>query len=42
MEQKKKKKFLILKTIAFESGTRNSQIPEQDIFIGSQYVTNDP
>ena len=31
MEQKNHKKFLVLKKIAFESGTRNSHNPEQDI-----------
>ena len=30
MEQRKVKKFLVLKIIAFELGTRNSQNPEQD------------
>ena len=29
MEEKKEKKFLILKGIAFESGTKYCQIPEQ-------------
>ena len=31
IEQKNKKKLLVLKIIAFESGTRNSHNPEQDI-----------
>ena len=31
MEQKNQKKLLVLKIIAFESGTRNSHNPEQDI-----------
>ena len=31
MEQKKIQKMLVLKIIAFESGTRNSHNPEQDI-----------
>ena len=30
MEQENLKKFLVLKIIAFELGTRNSQNPEQD------------
>ena len=30
-QQKKLKKWLVLKIIAFESGTRNSHNPEQDI-----------
>ena len=30
MEQNYQKKFLVLKIIAFELGTRNSQNPEQD------------
>ena len=30
MEQKDQKKFLVLKVIAFESGTTNSHNPEQD------------
>ena len=30
MEQKNKKKFLILKAIPFESGTEYSKNPEQD------------
>ena len=30
MEQRNVKKFLVLKIIAFELGTRNSQNPEQD------------
>ena len=30
MDQENLKKFLVLKTIAFELGTRNSQNPEQD------------
>ena len=31
MEEKNQKKLLVLKIIAFESGTRNSHNPEQDI-----------
>ena len=31
MEQKNQKKLLVLKIIAFESGTTNSHNPEQDI-----------
>ena len=31
MEQKNEKKLLLLKIIAFESGTANSHNPEQDI-----------
>ena len=31
MEQKNQKKLLVLKIIPFESGTRNSHNPEQDI-----------
>ena len=31
MEQKNLKKLLVLKIIAFESGTTNSHNPEQDI-----------
>ena len=31
MEQKNVEKFLVLKIISFESGTRNSHNPEQDI-----------
>ena len=31
MEEKNEKKLLVLKIIAFESGTRNSHNPEQDI-----------
>ena len=31
MEQKNPKKVLVLKIISFESGTRNSHNPEQDI-----------
>ena len=31
MEQKNLKKLLVLKILAFESGTRNSHNPEQDI-----------
>ena len=31
MEQKKQKKLLVLKIIAFESGKANSHNPEQDI-----------
>ena len=31
MEQKSLKKSLVLKILAFESGTRNSHNPEQDI-----------
>ena len=31
MEQLNKKRFLVLNKIAFESGTTNSQNPEQDI-----------
>ena len=30
MEEKNQKKLLVLKIIAFESGTRNSHNPEQD------------
>ena len=30
MEQKNQKKFVVLKTIAFESETTNSHNPEQD------------
>ena len=30
MEQMNQKKFLVLKIIAFESGTTNSHNPEQD------------
>ena len=30
MKQKKRKKFLVLDIIPFESGTRNSHSPEQD------------
>ena len=31
MEQKNQKKLMVLKIIPFESGTRNSHNPEQDI-----------
>ena len=42
MEEKNAKKFLILRTIVFESGRKNSQNSEQDVFIGSQCVMKHP
>ena len=33
VEQKNQKQFLVLKIIAFESGTANSHNPEHDIFL---------
>ena len=42
MEEKNAKKFLISRAIVFESGRKNCQNADQDIFIGSQCVMNHP
>ena len=42
MDQKKKKKFLVLKMIAFESGSTISLYSEKDIVIGCQCVKKHP
>ena len=42
MEQKSEKKFLVFKRIAYETGSKNSHIPEQDSSHYSQYVTKQP
>ena len=42
MEEQNLEKYLVLKRSAFESGTRKSQNPEQEIVIGKQCVTKHP
>ena len=42
MEQENEKRILVLKIIAFELGTTNSPIPEDDIILGNQCVTKHP
>ena len=42
MEQKSEKKFLVCKIIAFETGSKNSHILEQDSSYYSQYVNKQP
>ena len=37
-EQNNEKRLLVLRTIVFESGRKNSQNSEKDVFIGSHML----